>query len=210
MDSLVIAVEGTCGAGKTTLISGLYTQLGELGIGIGTAPDYGEMLTESELPAAAPETVEEELDAIELFLQVEAERVRQLRPSKERKVTLLDRSVFTLLAHVAGLDRALHNEPPWLPQIENIIATDWRSLLPSYIFYLDLPPEHRVSRIAGRIPSCSILMDQEFNIGFSSYFSRLSSTSHSNRLQWMDATRRPSDVLSTALTTIHHLLALPK
>ncbi len=93
-----IAIEGPCCAGKTTLASGLVE---ESSFSIAYVRDYSDHVGGgSFLPPPVPMSLAEEELILNQFLTIEADRTTCARKTTFRSdLTIIDRSVHTLLAH---------------------------------------------------------------------------------------------------------------
>ncbi|MGH3835932.1 MAG: AAA family ATPase [Pseudonocardiaceae bacterium] len=92
----VVAVEGLCLAGKTTLVHALAARLGALAV-----PEYADLAA---LPPWPPHNREDVTAALLHFLRLEQQRATLARRTPGRLVAL-DRSPLTLIAHEYGMDR---------------------------------------------------------------------------------------------------------
>jgi thymidylate kinase len=93
-DPLIIALEGLCYAGKTTLAHALAPLVGAVVIG-----EYTSMAS---LPPFPPRTLHDLAAALQRFLDVEQHRAHTARTAGTATV-LLDRSPLTLIAHEYGM-----------------------------------------------------------------------------------------------------------
>jgi thymidylate kinase len=169
-DVPVVAMEGPCCAGKTTLGRALATALVDLTIL--EVPCFADHVGGGRfLPRPVPTSVAEDEQAIRSLLHVEAERTAYA-PSQPYDLVLVDRSVYTLLAHRYALERST-------------------GLGPDLVLYLDLPQEALEGRNHGKFEAGNIFIDRGYNADFRAFFAEL--VSEQPRLTvWLDATLTPT------------------
>jgi len=163
----IAALEGPSFAGKTSTLAALGPLLHPLRV-ISYAC-YVDEIASNDVPPARARGAAEQLAAFELFMEIEADRVADLRCRGDgADLLLLDRSVDTLLAHAYALDRlyayGVHDAArSLLPQREH--------LCPDRTFYLDAGPEvlQRRRRRSGG-PFDDFLLDPVFVGHFRDYF----------------------------------------
>ncbi len=175
---LVVAIEGPSHAGKSTLIGSLSATFGE-GRVI-TLPDYVDVVSDPDLiPRAPGESVQEELEALEFFLTLDAERWNARRVElTEQSIVLADRSYHTLLAHRYAIER-LTGLPVFEPSCQEVAAS---TILrqPDLIIYLDVPQDvldgRYESRVGGlserqRLERLNLIFNRpDYNTHFREYF----------------------------------------
>lgn len=93
----MLAIEGLCLAGKTTLVHALAARLGALAV-----PEYADL---APLPPWPPHSREEVTAALRHFLRLEQQRGIFACRTPGRLVAL-DRSPLTLIAHEFGMERS--------------------------------------------------------------------------------------------------------
>lgn len=199
---LVVAVEGPCCAGKTTLSRGLLARLADLGVA--HVPCYADHVGGGRhLPPAVPATLTEDAAGITDLIRIEHDRTRAALASANR-VILADRSLHTLLAHRCGIEQVTGlacREPAG-----RLLAVAPLNSWPNLVLYLDVPQQAVHDRNNGKFPTNSILIDPTYNTAFRSYFDRLTTQPPPPTVVWLDATRHPTTLLNTADTQIRKLL----
>jgi thymidylate kinase len=178
----VVALEGPCCAGKTTLGHLLARSLS--GVAVAFAPCYADHAGGGRfLPRQEAASVREREEALRQLLDVEAARLAALPPALD--LILADRSVHTLLANSYALEQmtglALLGPSRRLLRASPVPA--W----PDLVLYLDLPQHAVQGRNNGKFPPGSIYTDPAFNAAIRAYFSRLAEQK-SPRVAWLDAT----------------------
>lgn len=196
-----VGIEGPCCAGKTTLSRGLIADLARMTIShVQCFADHvggGRFL-----PRAIPETVEEDRDALEVLLNVEADRTLQAKADRSDLV-LIDRSVYTLLAHRSALERVTSLR--CLTTAQAAVAESDAPLWPDLVIYLDVPQDVVHERNRGKFTADSIFIDANFNAGVRAFFADLAEHGQQDVL-WLDATLEPAKLITMAGTRIQELL----
>lgn len=196
-----VAVEGPCCAGKTTLSRGLRRRLTD--VVVSHVPDYADHVGGGRfLPRAVPTSVKEDQQALQTLLAIEADRVADARASTSSLV-LLDRSVYTLLAHRHAIQHitGLPCLAPASRMIECSTAVTW----PDLVLYLDVTQQAVHDRNRGKFPPDSIFIDVDFNAGIRDYFS-FASKDQRSPIAWLDATLDPEDLVRSAETLIRGMV----
>jgi thymidylate kinase len=198
---LGVAIEGPCCAGKTTLGTGLLASLSDFRIAY--VKDYSDHVGGGRfLPPPVPKSLEEEERALEVFLRLEAERLRA--PDVHlSNLMLIDRSVHTLYAHCFALERKTGRL--FFEVAANALDGSSVPLRPSFIFYLDTPNDVVKQRNKAKFPPDSIFIDDEFNKGIREYFFHRVACGHP-RIAWLDATMSPRGILDIATLMMLDLL----
>ncbi len=143
----VLAVEGLCLAGKTTLVHALAARLGALAV-----PEYADL---APLPPWPPRSREDVTAALRHFLRLEQQRSIFACRTPGRLVAL-DRSPLTLIAHEFGMDRlGIPAAPELAVHMFSEAAERGLILTPDAYVYLGVPSSVRVVREArrGRLPA---------------------------------------------------------
>lgn len=192
----IVALEGPCCAGKTTLGRLLVQDLRELAVAF--VPCYADHVGGGRfLPRQEADSVAERKRALRQLLVVEAERLA--RVPERCDVILEDRSVHTLLAHSYALQRMTGTRflAPSVRLLHGSPVPAW----PDLVIYLDLPRNGVHSRNRGKFPADSIYIDPEFNTAIRAYFRRLADrkTPH---VAWLDATLSLPDLARCAAAHI--------
>ncbi len=132
----VVAVEGCSHAGKSTLVENLTQRLGNDIIAL---PDYVSFAGgDTKVPRAPAETVEEEIEALKFFLNLDNRRWSEIIKSpNEKRIILVDRSFHTLLAHRYAIEKLTDLYAFDLSCKEVKLRPDL--LTPDVIFYIDTP-----------------------------------------------------------------------
>ncbi len=145
--SVVLAVEGLCFAGKTTLVRALAAR-----IGVVTVPEYAELAV---LPPWPPRNRDGVAAALRHFLRLEQQRAILARRTPGWLV-VLDRSPLTLIAHEFGMGRlGVPAAPDLAADIFAEAAERGLILTPDAYVYLRVPAPVRAARQVrrGRLPA---------------------------------------------------------
>lgn len=192
-----VAIEGPCCAGKTTLGHGLLEQLDPGSVTIVT--DYADFVGGAAgMPDPDPPSWFGERSAIDVLLELETARLKACLPKVPPPLVLIDRSVLTIEAHCAGLDRRHRRRPPFLGRTRRLLAEDPRPCWPQAVLYLDPPHEVQLARNDGKFAAGSIFMDATYNAGFREHFAR-SRQDLAGRLEWIDADQPVAAIVAHAL-----------
>jgi thymidylate kinase len=178
----VVALEGPCCAGKTTLGRLLVSDL--RGLTATLVPCFADHVGGGRfLPPQEAESVAERERALQQLLVIEAGRLARLPDGCD--VVLEDRSVHTLLAHSYALQRK--TGIGFLKTSQRLLCASPIPSWPDLVLYLDLPQTAVQGRNQGKFPSGSIYTDPDFNAAIRAYFRRLAGrkTPH---VAWLDAT----------------------
>jgi thymidylate kinase len=178
----IVALEGPCCAGKTTLAGLLLPELHELAVTV--VPCYADHAGGGRfLPRQEAATVTEREQALRQLLIIEAGRLARVAEGCD--VVLQDRSVHTLLAHSYALQRMTGTG--FLTPSELLLRSSPVPAWPDLVLYLDLPQQAVHDRNKGKFPPGSIYTDQTFNAAVRAYFRRLAGRK-TPRVAWLDAT----------------------
>ncbi len=194
----IVALEGPCCAGKTTLGRLLVPELCELAVTI--VPCYADHAGGGRyLPRQETDTVAEREQALRQLLLIEAGRLAQVPQACD--VILEDRSVHTLLAHSYALQRKTGTD--FLGPSERLLRSSPVPAWPGLVLYLDLPQDAVQRRNPGKFPPGSIYTDPDFNAAVRAYFRRLAGekTPH---VAWLDATLDLPELAWRAVARIRH------
>lgn len=198
-----VALEGPCCAGKTTLGRELLRLLDDLSVSY--VPCYAEHVGGGRfLPPPVPHSLTEDQAALRTLLAVEFDRTAGAR-AQPHDVVLLDRSVYTLLAHRYALEH-LVELALCIPARQFLTQSDipcW----PDLVLYLDLPQKAIPNRNNGKFASGNILIDPRYNAGVRSFFERLAE-SGGQKVAWLDATLHLVWLRTLAEKQIRALLAI--
>ena len=205
MTARLVAIEGPCCAGKTTLANALMDALADLKVAY--VPCFADHVGGGRfLPRPVPESLAEDSAALEALLAIEADRLATVRTGRF-DLALLDRSVHTLLAHRFAIDQLtglgcytsaaealrLSSEPGW----------------PEVVVYLDVPQRAVGHRNRGKFPSESIFIDARFNAGIRGYYESLAAQGD-QAIAWLDAELDGGTLLQVAEARIRALLRSPE
>lgn len=153
----VLAIEGLCFAGKTTLAHALATQRSAVAI-----PEYAELAT---LPPWPPRHREDVLAALRHFLYLECQRAT-LAPRGPGTLVVLDRSPLSLIAHEFGMERLrVPAAPDLAAHLFAEAAQRGLILTPDAYAYLRVPASVRAARQARRSPVPAHLIDPRTQTG---------------------------------------------
>jgi thymidylate kinase len=143
----VVAVEGLCLAGKTTLVRALAARLGALAV-----PEYADLAA---LPPWPPHNRADVTTALAYFLRLEQQRATLARRTPGRLVAL-DRSPLTLIAHEYGMGGiGIPSAPDLAAQMFSEAAERRLILTPDAYVYLQVPASVSAARqtCRGRLPA---------------------------------------------------------
>jgi thymidylate kinase len=194
----IVALEGPCCAGKTTLGRLLIQELCELAITF--VPCYADHAGGGRfLPRQQADTVAEREQALRQLLLIEAGRLAQVPQACD--VILEDRSVHTLLAHSYALQ--CRTGTGFLAPSARLLRSSPVPAWPDLVLYLDLPQDAVPERNPGKFPPGSIYTDPDFNATVRAYFRRLASRK-TPPVAWLDATLELQDLARLAAARIRH------
>lgn len=191
----VVAIEGLCFAGKSTLA-------GELSYRLTTGsrvvlPDYSDFIRPTERPRVPASSAEAELAAFEYYLSVEDRRWRGVRASTP--LVIEDRSVHTLLAHVYA-NQVEVGPAVFSFAVERVMSIPVRQR-PDLVVYLDVN-EAVLLRRYRLIPNkiSRVFKSRRYMQGFRAYFAQ--SVTSFSKIVFVDANRMPSEIADDVM----HLL----
>ena len=194
----IVALEGPCCAGKTTLGRLLIQELCELAETF--VPCYADHAGGGRfLPRQQADTVAEREQALRQLLLIEAGRLAQGPQACD--VILEDRSVHTLLAHSYALQCSTGTG--FLAPSARLLRSSPVPAWPDLVLYLDLPQDAVPERNPGKFPPGSIYTDPDFNATVRAYFRRLASRK-TPPVAWLDATLKLPDLARLAAARIRH------
>lgn len=200
----VLALEGPCLAGKTSLARAITTAVGTRWTVL-TIPCYVDLADDLPLPPLDVYDPASQHEAVRYFLKIERIRSRILRLAQGTDLVLIDRSADTLLAHVFALD-SLHGTRA-LPGARQIVnATPW-VIRPDLTLHLHVPPVTIRERLTSRPGFPELLVREDFNCYFNRYFD-IPAQCVARRVVKLDATLRPQELTSSATRQVisHGLL----
>ena len=194
----IVALEGPCCAGKTSLGRLLMQELCELAVTF--VPCYADHAGGGRfLPRQQADTVAEREQALRQLLLIEAGRLAQVPQACD--VILEDRSVHTLLAHSYALQ--CRTGTGFLAPSARLLRSSPVPAWPDLVLYLDLPQDAVPERNPGKFPPGSIYTDPDFNATVRAYFRRLASRK-TPPVAWLDATLELQDLARLAAARIRH------
>ena len=198
---LKVGIEGPCCAGKTTLGHSLAQELSRLKIGY--VKDYSDYVGGGKfLPPPLPSSIREEEKSLEIFLEIEDIRVRDIRSRQsDLQIALIDRSIHCLLAHCRGLENIKGMGYGYLASARKIIERSSIPVWPNFMLYLDVSDNIIRTRNKGKFEPDSIYMDACFNEGIRSYYHELACLG-CNTIIWLDASCDPTMLCEDAKTSI--------
>jgi len=150
-----------------------------------------------------PDTAQEDRDGLEVLLTIEADRTLRAKADMSDLV-LIDRSVYTLLAHRRALERVTPLR--CFTTAQSVIAASGAPLWPDLVIYLDVPQDAVHDRNRGKFPAGSIFIDAQFNAGVRAFFADLAERGDQDVL-WLDATLDRTKLIDLAQTRIEELLS---
>jgi deoxyadenosine/deoxycytidine kinase len=156
-DPLVIAVEGLCYTGKTTLARSLARLTGTVLIG-----EYADIAAPPPFP---PRSLDDVATALEYFLLLERHRAHAAR-SAGVPIVVLDRSPLTLIAHECGMAAVgVPSNPSGAAEIYSAAAEAGDILTPDGYLYLAVPDDVTAARQERRGAVAAHLMDPQVRAG---------------------------------------------
>jgi thymidylate kinase len=195
---LVVALEGPCCAGKTTLGRLLARELH--GLSVALVPCYADHAGGGRfLPRQEAASVAEREQALHQLLVVEAGRLARVPQGCD--VIVEDRSVHTLLAHSYTFQ--LRTGTDFLGPSQRLLRASPAPAWPDLVLYLDLPQDAVQHRNPGKFPPGSIYTDPGFNAAVRAYFRRLAG-GKAPRVAWLDATLDLPELTRLAVARIRH------
>lgn len=143
MSSLVVAIEGPSDSGKSTLIAGLLQRFASQEPLL--FPCYVDLAGGDDAVPAYTTHPGEQLEAVDFYLDLERKRKQSLdEVDPEPSLVLLDRSLFTLLAHSYAVE-VVHGRGVF-EQSKARVTTAVAVIMPQLVLYLDVDPEVRQER----------------------------------------------------------------
>lgn len=198
-----VAVEGPCCAGKTTLSNGLIRRFSGLSIAhVKCFADYvggGRFL-----PRPVPESLSEDEAALQKLLAIEFDRQADAR-QQHSDLVLMDRSVYTFLAHRYALEQI--TGMAFFAPAQRMVAESDLPTWPDLTFYLDVPHETIHARNHGKFPADSIFIDRRFNAGVRSFYATVIEADETP-IVWMNATWSSQALQDLAASHIEALLTI--
>ena len=193
-----IAIEGPCCAGKTTLAFDIVAAFSTSSVVV--VPDYADVVGGGDgMPEAEPKNLDDELVALEALLEIEARRFAEAPMPAE--LALIDRSVLTLAAHCAGLERKQVDHTGLTEAVSAVLRSDSRSVWPTHVIYLDIDDRTQAARNCGKFAADSIFVDPSYNAGFRSFFGNLR-RGDSTPMVWLDGRMDPGRICRSALRSL--------
>ncbi|MEV4201491.1 hypothetical protein [Micromonospora globbae] len=197
---MIVAVEGPCCAGKTTLSRGLLKALSQLAIA--HVRCYADFVGGGRfLPNPVPRTLDEDAAGLRELIHIERARTEAALHA-ESDLILLDRGANTFLAHRYAIERVtgLQCFGPAKRAVAEASLPSW----PDLVLYLDVPQEAVHERNRGKFPNDSIFIDAQFNAGIRSYFTEITGE---QEIVWLDAALDPYELVKLAEASVRNLLA---
>ncbi len=174
-------------------------------LGVKYLPEFTDFLSPLQIPSPVAESIAEQLAATSLFLTVEHQRHRLVLDGGDaHSVLILDRSIDTLAAHVAGI--AAYLGKPWgYDDAVGLIGQAPRTLRPDVTFLLQVPISILSARATYRPRLPDVYLDARFHSGFESHF--YSTNIFSADLRPIDGTAEPEDVCTFISDQLRTLLS---
>jgi thymidylate kinase len=200
-DPLVIAIEGLCYAGKTTLAHVLAPIVSGVVIA-----EYGELAAPPPFP---PRDLDDVTAALKHFLRLEREWAAAARVANA-PVVLLDRSPLTLIAHEHGIAcLGVPCDSRGAAEMYTTAAESREILTPDAYLYLHVPKAVAAARQARRGPIAAHLMHPQVRAGID----RACRTYLTALPPWLylelDGTAAPSALAATAASFLSELTPAP-
>lgn len=193
----VVAIEGPCCAGKTTLSLGLQAAA-SLGLSVHVR-DYSDFVGGGRnLPPPVPMTELEEREALKRFVELERERTSHVLAG-DIGLVIIDRSLHTLIGHCSGIESRVGYACADLAR--GILLDADLPLWPDVVIYLDASVRVINTRNKGKFPAGSVFMDEFYNNGFKEYFESIR-TAGKPAVVWIDGSLPCETVLAAALSAI--------
>jgi thymidylate kinase len=197
----IVAIEGPCCAGKTTLSRGLLNALRDLAFA--HVHCYADHVGGGRfLPRPVPETLDEDAQALHELLLIEQDRTAVALASGNDLV-LLDRGLHTLLAHRNAIERLAGLACFGLAR--RVLTQAGLQSWPDLVLYLDVPQQDIHDRNNGKFPPDSIFIDAIYNAGVRDYFAALAEQPQP-AVAWLDATLAPAELVKMASARIRDLI----
>lgn len=197
-DRMIVAIEAPSDSGKSTLVSALMTHFGEEDSAL--LPCYVDVAGgDGHVPAQRAQTAFEQRESLQAFLGLEAQRLQVADEAMARaRVLLLDRSVYSLLAHAYAEEQT--GGPAAFRDCCQLVREFEPVLWPDLVLFLDVSEENRRARTAPGDEG-KWFADAPFNRAFSEYF--LDDVAKlGNELAILDADVSREDVLRQAVARI--------
>jgi hypothetical protein len=200
-DPLVIAVEGLCYAGKTTLARSLARLTGAVLIG-----EYADIAAPPPFP---PRSLDDVAAALEYFLLLERHRAHAAR-SAGVPIVVLDRSPLTLIAHECGMAAVgVPSNPSGAAEIYGAAAEAGDILTPDGYLYLAVPDDITAARQERRGAVAAHLMDPQVRAGIDHACRTWLTGLAPQRYLHLDGTLAPLTLAATAQRWLQGLAASP-
>lgn len=159
---LVLAVEGLCFAGKTTLARALARRLG-----VPVAPEYADLAA---LPPFPPPDEAAARTALSVLLAAEARRARQARACGSRLV-IYDRSPLSVIGHEHAMRaRGVPADPETAAAWFTAAARAGAVILPAAYIYLTVPGDACRQRQEARGPLPGHLVAPDVRAALTSFY----------------------------------------
>ena len=194
-----IAFEGPSLAGKSTVAKHLASRLQAHGASTALLPDYFEVTSAMKVEfSLQPKTPEEQLLLVTMHIGIEM--LRHASIPADTNIAILDRSLWTTLAHTQGLIRtgALASLPAYK---DSRLLEAMKPWLPDLVLYINTPLATRYQRRNTRDSLPDLHVDQAFSQGVSDFFLDLSRADTSN-VRILDGSLDESSILEQAWSSL--------
>ncbi len=200
-DPLVIAVEGLCYAGKTTLARSLARLTGAVLIG-----EYADIAAPPPFP---PRSLDDVATTLEYFLLLERHRAHAAR-SAGVPTLVLDRSPLTLIAHECGMAAlGVPSNPSGAAEIYSAAAEAGDILTPDGYLYMAVPDDVTAARQEQRGAVAAHLMNPQARARIDHACRTWLASLPPQRYLHLDGTLAPFTLAATAQRWLRGLAASP-
>lgn len=193
--TFVLALEGPSDSGKSALASELGRALGP---DTSVLPCYVDLVDEIELPPSRGRDVDEQLDSLRFFMELDRRRGLGPRGARESLV-VADRCWLSLLAHVYAVERT--GGPVAYARAQAEVAAASGLLQPDLVLFLSVSDVGRQSRVEEG-EERRWFTDRAFNREIATFFAEEAPRLVPERVEVLDAEADLSTVASAAAVAI--------
>jgi dTMP kinase len=188
----IIAIEGVSGTGKTSVVAAVGAVLEqEHAMRVRTLACHVDIAGgDNKVPGLATST-EEQREFFEFFIEIESQRWHSVYKDDRSAVVLLDRSVFSLMAHASAVEQLLGFEVSgWLDQR---LSRQPSLLWPEVVVRLDIDDRIIDQRCGARMPE-QWWRNPSYNAAIRAYWDGLGGCSRGIRINAVSASGAVADV----------------